>query len=186
MKSRIIIVHGWADNPQKGWMHWLTQELQSRGHTVVAPHFTETSIDTVDLPAILNQLHDVIGELQPDDIFVGHSMGVSLVLRTLLNFPESARIRGLVLVAGIASSQRRRPNALFDPPLDFARLTRMANHRIVIRSDDDPQVLPAQSDELAALLQADLRVDPGKGHFLGLRGLGELPSVLEAVLDSTT
>ena len=183
MQSRIIIVHGWADDPRQGWLSWLAVELQKRGHQVVIPHFVATSIEHVDLPAILAQLHRAIGELQPDDVFVGHSLGVSLILRTLMDFPATICIRGLVLVAGLATSERRRPNALFDPPLDFERLTSMAQHRIVIRSDDDSQVLPQQTDELAKLLYAELRIDPGKGHFLGLRGLNELPSVLQAILD---
>lgn len=183
MKSRIIIVHGWADNPQVGWMNWLTAKLEAAGHEVIAPQFPETPLHQVDVPAILGQLQTRVGELRPSDVFVGHSMGVSLILRTLLNFPETMRVRGLVLVAGLASSSRYRPNALFDPPLDFARIARMAERRIVIHSDDDPLVPPSQSQELGTLLQAEVRVDPGKGHFLGLRGLRELPSVLTAVLD---
>lgn len=183
MKSRIIIVHGWADNPQLGWMHWLAEKLRAEDHEVVAPQFPATPLRQVDLPEILAQLRTALGELRATDVFVGHSMGVSLILRTLLNFPDDSRIRGLVLVAGLASSSRHRPNLLFDPPLDFDRLTRMAERRIVIHSDDDPLVPPAESQELGKLLQAEIRVDPGKGHFLGLRGLNELPSVLIAVRD---
>jgi len=183
MKSRIIIVHGWADNPQLGWMNWLAQQLEAASHEVMAPQFPETPLHQVDLPAILTQLHETIGELRQDDIFVGHSMGVSLILRTLLGFPEAARVRGLVLVAGLASSSRYRPNVLFDPPLDFARIIRMTERRIVIHSDDDPLVPPTQSQELGSLLQAEVRIDLGKGHFVGLRGLSELPSVLTAVQD---
>jgi predicted alpha/beta hydrolase family esterase len=183
MKLRTIIVHGWADNPQIGWMSWLAQELEVRGYEVVAPQFPKTALDQVDLPAILSQLRAAVGELQSDDIFVGHSMGVSLILRILMNAPPEVRIRGLVLVAGLASSPLYRPNLLFDPPLDFARIARMAKRRIVIHSDNDHVVPPHHSQELAKLLQAEIRIDPGRGHFLGLRGLNKLPSALDAVLE---
>lgn len=183
MKPRTIIVHGWADNPQIGWMGWLTTELRGRGYEVVMPQFPNTQMNRIDIPGLLAQLRTATGELRPDDIFVGHSMGVSLILRTLQNFLETTQIRGLVLVAGLADSPRQRPNALFDPPLDFARISRMASRRFVIHSDNDWLVLPPQSQELGRLLQAEVRVDPGKGHFLGLRGLDKLPSVLQAVLD---
>jgi predicted alpha/beta hydrolase family esterase len=183
MNPRTIIVHGWADNPEVGWMSWLAGELRTRGHDIVAPQFPHMPLDRIDISALLHQLHEAVGELRSDDIFVGHSLGAVLTLRTLLNFPDTIPIRGVVLVAGLADSPRRRPNALFDPPLDFARLIRMVRTRIVIYSDNDHIVEPRLTQELGRLLQADIRVDTGNGHFLGLRGVDRLPSVLSAVLD---
>jgi predicted alpha/beta hydrolase family esterase len=54
----------------------------------------------------------------------------------------------------------------------------------VIRSDDDPLVVPALSDAFARSLEARVQVIPGARHFLEPHGVTELPDVLRALEDA--
>jgi predicted alpha/beta hydrolase family esterase len=67
-------------------------------------------------------------------------------------------------------------------PLDWDKVKQNAARRICIYAEDDDKVEPARTKELARLIDAELINDPGRGHFAGLHGCSELPSVLESVL----
>ncbi|MCX0276175.1 alpha/beta hydrolase, partial [Nocardia zapadnayensis] len=70
------------------------------------------------------------------------------------------------------------------PFLDGADLpgTRPRLGRVtVIRSNDDPLVVPALSDAFARDLGARVQVIPGARHFLERHGVTQLPEVLRAL-----
>jgi serine phosphatase RsbU (regulator of sigma subunit) len=52
----------------------------------------------------------------------------------------------------------------------------------VIRSDTDPFVPPAASDDLARRLDARLQVHPGAGHSMKDDGVTSLPALLDLIL----
>jgi uncharacterized protein len=176
---RVVITHGWADDPTKGWIAWMVDQLKQLGIEAQAPQFPNPK--KPDIKAWLQTFEAAIG--QPDDqlVLVGHSLGCMLIIRYLSNLDPSVRIAGIVLVAGMADIPQWRHPALFDPPLDFDKVRAIAQQRICIYSDDDDKVLPERTQELARKLEAELIADHGKGHFAGFHGCTELPSALAAV-----
>ncbi len=176
-----MIAHGWADDPTKGWIGWLVQELQSQGIEALAPAFPDPR--RPDVTEWLKFLVQTVGKPDPELVLVGHSLGCPLILRFLSDQPAGTKVAGLVLVAGMADNPHQHLSPLYDPPLDFAKINLMSECRICIYSDDDTSVDPDRTKSLAKKLDAKLVLDPGKGHFSGPKGCDRLPSVLEAVRD---
>lgn len=176
MSKRVILVHGWADDPRQGWLAWLAKELQARGIETTAPHFTDPDPDKPHLARWIKQLDEAAGKVDTNMVLVGHSLGCYLVLEYLSRHEVS--VAGIVLVAGGLPNWR--PELL--DTLDLELVKQRAKHRICIYSDNDHVVEPARTQEMAKAIHAEEIVDPGKRHFAGLRGVTELPSVLE-VLD---
>ncbi len=176
ISKRVVIAHGWADDPTRGWIVWLVQQLQRQGIEAIAPQFPNPK--TPDIPAWLQTLNEAIG--QPDDelVLVGHSLGCLIACKYLADADN--QIAGLVLVAGMTTTQSWQPPGLY--PLDWDKVKGQAAQRICIYSDDDDKVEPARTKELANLIDAELVSDPGKGHFAGIQGCSQLPSALQAVL----
>lgn len=173
----MVIAHGWADDPTKGWLNWLAQQLRSQGIKADAPQFPAAK--TPDPTVWLETLAQSIG--QPDDqlVLVGHSLGCLVVLKYLSDLDPAVTIAGIVLVAGMKDTYSWKPNGLY--PIDFDKATARSKKRIVIYSNDDDKVQPARTKELAKLIDAKLVLDDGKGHFAGLHGCSELPSAFKAV-----
>lgn len=177
--KRVVIAHGWADDPTKGWLGWIQGELSKEGIKASAPQFPNPK--TPETPDWMQTFRAAIGEPDDELVLVGHSLGCLVVLRYLSDLDPSVRVAGIVLVAGMADIPQWHPNELFEPPLDFKKIQQIAKKRICIYSDDDDKVLPERSKELAKLIDAELVLDAGKGHFAGYFGCSELPSALEAV-----
>ena len=181
--KRVIIVHGWLDNPTMGWLGWIGDEMRKRDLEVLAPVFKPTLVAS-DVPPLYAQLKREVGRLRPDDVILAHSMGTALTLRFLSNYEPEIQFKGVVMVAGMSDFPLMRPNILFDPPLNFEKVIRMAKRRIVISSDNDRIVPPYYTARLALDIHAEARLDPGKGHFTGLRKHSRhVPSILDAVND---
>ena len=179
-----MIAHGWADDPSHGWIDWLQRELSKREIQATAPRFPEPK--RPDIPAWMRVFDETVGQPDKGLVLVGHSLGCLIILRYLSDLASGVKIAGIVLVAGMVETANWKPPALFDPPLDFEKVKTAVRKRICIYSDDDDKVLPERTKELAGLIDADLVLDPGKGHFAGLHGCTELPSALQAVLNCYT
>lgn len=175
MNKRVVIVHGWADDPTQGWINWLVGELEQQGMTAMAPAFPEP--DKPDIGRWLEYLRTQTGELHGETVLVGHSLGCYLVTLLLSERRLPQPLAGVVLVAG--GLPEHRPNLM--KQLDFELIKQNTKHRVCIYSDDDRVVPQEASQKFAKALSAEEIVDPGKRHFSGLRGVTELPSALAAV-----
>lgn len=184
MNKRVVIAHGWADDPSKGWIGWLTQQLNEQKIQATAPLFDNPR--RPDAGAWMQTFRQAVG--QPDEglVLVGHSLGTIVIQRFLSDLAPTVRIAGIVLVAGMAEIPQWPDSIFFRPPLDFAKIQQIAAKRICIYSDDDDKVTPDRTKRLAELLDAQLIADNGKGHFAGLHDCQELPSALQAVLSCYT
>lgn len=163
-------------------MNWLTEQLNDQHIEANAPQFPDPKNPVIS--DWLKTFGDAIGV--PDDqlVLVGHSLGCSIILKYLSNLETDTTIAGIVLVAGMASTESWKPEGLY--PLDFERVKTAARKRICIYSGDDDKVLPERTKELAKLIDAELILDAGKGHFVGYHGCLELPSVLGSILSCYT
>jgi len=183
-KRRVVIAHGWNDPHHRGWIGWLTRELQARGYEVVAPAFPHPHVPRLE--RWVKTFAAAAGRLDRRTVLVGYSLGSPTVLRMLNDYPGKVKLAGLVFVAGFGDGIAGRPGALFKPPLDFDRIKSRARRRICIYSDNDRLIVPKRSEQLADWIGARRVVVLGAGHFVRpglLPGVSdELPAALEAVL----
>ena len=81
----IVLIHGFWVTP-RSWEHWITR-YESRGYRVLAPAYPgfdvevealnadPTPIEDLTVPAVLEHLESVVGELESPPILMGHSAG---------------------------------------------------------------------------------------------------------------
>jgi pimeloyl-ACP methyl ester carboxylesterase len=81
----IVLIHGFWVTP-RSWEHWI-DHYQQRGHRVLAPAYPgfevevealnadPSPIEALTVPAIVEHLETVIGELDSPPILIGHSAG---------------------------------------------------------------------------------------------------------------
>ncbi len=96
MKKRIIIVHGWGGSPIADWIGWAAEVFREKGYEVIAPEMPDT-----DAPAIekwMERLRFVVGIVDENTYFIGHSIGCQSVMRFLET--SDAIVGGAIFVAG--------------------------------------------------------------------------------------
>lgn len=179
-EKRVIIVHGWADDPSKGWISWLVRELTTQGIHAVAPPMPNPKKPNIE--AWVEEVAKVVGGLDENTILVGHSLGVYVLLRYLDACTGSGKLAKLILVAGFAGHERQEQGKRALPEVDFAKIRQRAERIYSIYSDNDEVLPPEWSERLGRELGATNILDPGKGHFAGLHGCEELPSVLDIII----
>lgn len=108
-----------------------------------------------------------------------------LLLRFLERYHGEGHLGKLILVAGFAVPANPEHHQYFAPTLDFNKIRTRARAIYSVYSDNDRVVLPSQTRWLNDQLDGELILDPGKGHFAGLKGVNELPSVLKIILDNS-
>ena len=81
----IVLIHGFWVTP-RSWEHWITR-YESRGYKVVAPAYPgfevevealnadPSPIEALTVPAVVEHLEAVVGELDAPPIIMGHSAG---------------------------------------------------------------------------------------------------------------
>ncbi|MBT2550574.1 alpha/beta hydrolase [Arthrobacter sp. ISL-65] len=182
--QRVVIVHGYEAAPDAHWFPWLQNALQAKGKgvTVVplpAPDAPETA-------AWENAVSAALGVPDAGTVVVAHSLGAITALRVLAALPEPWELGGLVLVAGFTKPLEALPelDGYLATDVDAERVAGSIAERTVIRSDTDPFVPPAVSDDLAKRLDAQLQVHPGAGHFMAEDGVTTLPAVLDLLRSS--
>jgi len=177
ISKRVVIAHGWADDPGRGWLKWLVDVLAKQGIEASAPQFPEPKKPVIK--DWMGTFREAVGQPDSELVLVGHSLGCLIVCKYLSDLDPAIKIAGIVLVAGMTTTESWRPEGLY--PIDFDKVESIASKRICIYSDDDDKVPPERTKELAVLLDAELIHDPGNGHFAGIQGTTELPSALDAI-----
>lgn len=177
--KKVLLVHGWDDDPTSGWLDWLQQELTAQGYLTIAPHFQTKP--KPDLVHWMKQLQRAAALLPDDGIIVAHSLGCWLSLRLLEAYPADRRLRRLICVSGFSDAPNDRAQSYFTPAPDWSHIKQVVHERICVYSDDDRIVTPDRTRRLAHQLEARLICLPGQGHFLGSRGMDSFPELLEIV-----
>ncbi|MFW6186913.1 MAG: RBBP9/YdeN family alpha/beta hydrolase [Actinomycetota bacterium] len=179
---RVVVVHGYDAAPDAHWLPWLREALEADGVEVVLARLPEPSFP--EAGAWLDAVGEAVGTPDRHTHLVGHSLGCITLLRHLARLPRPWSLGGLVLVAGFTGPLASTPvlDAFLAEDVDVSAVRTGARHRLVLRSDDDPTVPAAASEELAARLDAPVLVVPGAGHFRGADGVVRLPPVLHAIV----
>ncbi len=177
-----LILHGWNDDPNAGWLGWLQAELGRRGFHLFVPVFSTEARPL--LPQWQAQLDKYAPELNEGSLIVAHSLGAFLALRLLEALPTYCAVGAVVLVSGFYDAPNPSARRWFEPEPDWQKLQAKAARYICVYSDDDTIVTPDRTRRLAHKLSAELVCLPGHGHFLGSRGLNQLPELIELLEDS--
>jgi predicted alpha/beta hydrolase family esterase len=177
----IILVHGYFGSPENCWFPWLRRELESRGHTLVAP-----AMPTPAFP-VRNEWLAVIAKSVVDPsstVLVGHSLGCLAILSYLSTYVGTP-FPCVVLAAGFARPFLLNPllSSWFPEPLNLQSIRLKVMRWTCIHSTNDVVVPYAEGQWLAEQLGATL-VTEHLGHLTKRSGAAELPSVLSAILDT--
>ena len=184
--ARVFIIHGWGGNPEKEWFPWAKKEIENLGFEVIAPEMPDTNYPRIN-PWIA-KLKTLVGELRPDDIFIGHSIGCQAILRFLNTVSVDQKVDKIVLVApwwylNLATDEGKElaePWLKLDVDLENVKLK--ANKIVCLFSDDDP-VVPLEINKkfFEDNLNAEILIEDKKGHFTEEDGVYEIPLILELI-----
>lgn len=179
--KRVFIIHGWEAAPDMHWYPWLEQELQDRGFETQTPAMPDT--DNPSLVRWLERMRLVIGDVDAETYFVGHSLGCITIMKFLEQLPHGQRAGGAVFVAGFPQTLGYDElTDFFVTPLNFARVRKAARAFTAVHSDNDPDVPIENGYIIRNELAAKLMVVPEAGHFCEEDRVTELPLVLNELL----
>lgn len=176
--TRVIIVHGWADRPGRGWQDWLGKELTEQAVKVISP-----AMPNPKLPKLSDwqkTLAKEIGEIDENTALVGHSLGTFALLRYLEQYDGSNKAGQLILVAGFIENGGRSLKSYFSPQPNIDKIRNQVVDIHHVFSDNDKMVKPKRSQQLAELLGGKTHALSGYGHFLSSK-LNELPLILDII-----
>ena len=142
--KRIFLIHGWGGSPNNDWFPWAKKILIEKGYEVVVPEMPDTEHPKIS--PWVGKLKRAVGELRPDDIFVGHSIGCQTILRFLESLPEGKRVDKVILIAPwwYLTLDEGESQVDADPWLvqdvNFLSLHNKSDKYICVFSDNDPYV----------------------------------------------
>jgi len=188
MSKRVFIVHGWDGYPEEGWFPWLKSELEKNGFLVQVPTMPEAAAPKIE--AWVSCLSKIVGEVDENTFFVGHSIGCQTILRFLETLPADKKVGGAIFVAGwfiLGDLETEEEKIIGKPwietPIDFEKVKQHTRNFFAVFSDND-EVIPQSNKELFEKnLGAETAIEHGKGHFSGSDGVNKLPIVLEKLLN---
>lgn len=187
MSKRAFIIHGWGGNPEEGWFPWLKEQLERKGFVVTVPEMPDT--ENPQIESWINYLKEVVGEVDEQTFFIGHSIGCQTIMRYVETLPEGKKIGGAVFVAGwfhlMGLGEEELPIAepWLTTPIDCEKVLLHMCAPKAIFSDNDPVVPASEKEIFENNLQAECVMLHDMGHFSGSDGVTELPEVFDAILD---
>lgn len=187
MKKKVFIVHGWDGYPDEGWFPWLKKELEQKGFQAQVPAMPEPAEPKIE--DWVSYLAKIVGDVDKNTFFVGHSIGCQTILRYLESLPADKKVGGVVFVAGWftlmnlkTDEEKEIAQPWLETPIDFEKIKQHTKKFFVLFSDND-EVVPKNNKELFEQnLGAKTAVEHNKGHFSGADEVKELPIVLDKLL----
>lgn len=179
-KTKVIIVHGTGGKPEGNWFPWLKTALIARGQEVIVPR----------LPTILGQslkswkraFYNEVGQIQPNMILIGHSVGAGFVLN-LLEESKCPVIASFFVCGFLGKLDLPSYDVLNESfvchDFNWQKICQNYGSCCVINSDNDPYVPLAKGEELAQKLKVPLTLLPGAKHINAEAGYTSFPFLLE-------
>lgn len=185
--SRVFLIHGWGGNPLIDWFPWAKKNLKEKGYEVIVPEMPDA-----DYPKItpwVNKLTDTVGNIQNNDIFIGHSIGCQAVERYLQTMSEDTRLDKVILIAPWVILTKKTFEEMgeneevvepwYKTPIDYRKIAKMAKWTAVF-SDDDPFVNYNENYKIyKEKLVAKIILKKNQGHFSQEQGITKIPFLLE-------
>lgn len=167
--KRAVFLHGTDGSPDKAWVPWLKEQLESRGYEVYAPLLPNN-----DVPNRITYNDFLFGTDWDftDNLLIGHSSGAVEVLN-LLDDERSQKVRAAVLVGvwadcmGTVMEGDLQKYGQIHPRdgFDFSKIKQNASQFLYIHGDDDPYCPLDQARWLCGQTGGDLVIIPGGKHL---------------------
>ena len=161
----IVLIHGLWVTP-RSWEHWI-EHYEGRGYRVLAPAYPglevevealnedPSPIEALTIPAVVEHLEGIVGELEKPPIIMGHSAG-GLFTQILLDHGYGA--------AGVA---------IDSAPAEGVRVTPVSQIRVSLPDPEEPRQPPQGRRVHQRAVPLRLRQHPKPGGVR--RGLRALP-----------
>ena len=183
--KRVFLIHGWDGDPTNHWFPWLKRELERKGFEVVIPAMPNTSEPKIR--AWVAHLKKIVGKLDRDTCFVGHSIGGQTIMRYLEKEDYTGKVGNIVFVAGwfkLENMESENEERIAEPwmelDIDFKKVKEKISKLTVIISDDEPYGCVEENKSLfEGKLDAKVIIVKKKGHFTTEDGVTEIPEVLK-------
>lgn len=184
MNKRVIIVHGWSGNPKSDWLPWLSEQLEAKGFSVIAPAMPNP--DEPEMESWVTTLSEAVGTVDNNTYFVGHSIGCQTILRYLETV--SVPVGGAVFVAGwfsLENLEDEDARAIAEPwietPIDITKVKNVLKKSTLIISDNDPYGAFEENKHKFAELGSRIVILPGAEHICEGDGHTEVPEIETAI-----
>lgn len=193
--KRVFIIHGWEADPQSNWFPWLKTELEKNGIKAEVPAMPNSAHPVCE--EWVAYLKKIVGHVDAETFFVGHSLGAIAILNYLSSFKEGEKVGGVILVSGsVENPGFPELDSFFEIKFDYEKIRNIAGNKptppergintsgfLVIHSDNDPVVPLELGRKMAKELKAEWIIIPNGEHLNAGNGFFELPIVLEKILN---
>ncbi len=164
--DNVVILHGYAETPEKVWLPWIHQLIEDRGIRVWEARFPDPLRPSYKqwLKAVEARARQWNGRT----VIIGHSLGGVVALR-LLEQAAVRRVRAVVTVSSpfAATLSIQALVDFFDRKIDWAKLRRRSARFITVHSKNDPLVPYDHAFRYREALGSKLVLTEKDGHFIG-------------------
>lgn len=179
--KNIFIIHGLGGHPQENWFPWFKKELEREGNSIIVPQFPHPF--EPQLSEWLEHFEQYREQISKNTILVGHSLGVTFILRFLER--TDIRVDSCFLVAGAIEPMGNDFDPLvanfFKDPYDWKTIRSRSNFFSVFHANNDPYIPLTQAQKITRELHADFHLIPGGGHLNEGVGYLKFPLLLQEI-----
>jgi hypothetical protein len=178
-----ILLHGYAESPDRVWFPWLHKELEDRGIRVTAPALPDPL--RPNFQRWLRKITPIAKTMGGGTVLIGHSIGGVLGLR-FLEKRLAKPIAGVITVGSPFASTINVElyTRFFDRQIDWWTLKGAAKRFVVIHAEDDPLVPFDHALRYREALEADLHLLKKGAHFTRKKAVPILKALLDFRADS--
>lgn len=181
--KNVCIIHGWGADSNSDWIPWLKNELEKRGHSVIAPDMPDTDRPVIEV--WVEKLKEILHAPDQNTILIGHSIGCQAIMRYLAG-DDNFHVGKIIFVSpwldlkNLEEGEQPIADPWVKSLIDFGKVKKACGNNIfAIFSDNDPVVPAGNELSFKNLLGATTKICHNKGHFNGENGVNEIPEVLE-------
>ena len=186
MVKRVFIIHGWGGNPKEPQLVWLQNELSKKGFSISAPQMPNTDEPTIE--EWTSYLGKLVGKLDENTYFIGHSIGCQTIMRYLEK--EDKQAGGCLFIAGwfnladLEEEEKPIAEQWINTPINFERVKKNLSKLTVLLSSNEPYGYVEENKKtFEEKLGAKVIVLKDRGHFAPDDGTVEIPEALEEFLE---
>ena len=185
--KRVFLIHGWDGSPEEPMHVWIKKTLEEKGFEVYVPSMPNP--EKPEIKSWIKKIKEIVGQLNKEDIFIGHSIGCQAVLRYIEKLYKNERVKKVILIApwmyldkktieeeGKESIKIAKP--WVETPIDFEKIKTHCNEFIGIFSYNDPYVPLSNADIFKKNLDTKVLILKNRGHFDPSHNIDKLPELL--------
>jgi hypothetical protein len=192
--AKVVIVHGWDGDINKGWFPWLKKTLEGQGFNVIMEQMPDSNQPNINVWT--ETLKNIVGKVDEETYFIGHSIGCQTIIR-MLEKHESPKAGGAVFLAGWFNLKdytykenpereavtRKIAGPWIVDDINFSQVQPkfLPGKITAIFSDNDPYVDISNAETFKQKLGARILIENGKGHFSETE-IDTIPLLIEEIL----